>query len=67
MSDSDVVPMNALSLSAAQRVIEAAIQRQLPHVYLGYYVTGCRSLEYKDRFRPNEALGPAGEWVAFRQ
>ena len=28
----------------------------LPHVYLGYYVEGCRSLEYKARFRPNEVL-----------
>jgi leucyl-tRNA---protein transferase len=49
------------------RVIEAAIQRRLPHVYLGYYVKGCRSLEYKDRFRPNEVLAGDGEWVAFRK
>ena len=38
---------------------------RLPHVYLGYYVEGCRSLEYKGRFRPNEALNPAGEWGEF--
>lgn len=38
---------------------------KLPHVYLGYYVAGCRSLEYKGRFRPNEVLGPNGEWAAF--
>ena len=38
---------------------------RLPHVYLGYYVEGCRSLEYKGRFRPNEVLNPAGEWVPF--
>ena len=35
-------------------IIEAARQRGLPHVYLGYYVKGCRSLEYKTRFRPHE-------------
>ena len=46
-------------------MIDAARQRQLPYVYLGYYVAGCRSLEYKARFRPNEVLDDAGEWVPF--
>ncbi len=45
-------------------VIEAARQRQLPHVYLGYYVEGCRSLEYKARFRSNEVRTRAG-WIPF--
>jgi leucyl-tRNA---protein transferase len=44
-------------------LIEAARVRRLPHVYLGYYVQGCRSLEYKDRFRPNERLNELGEWT----
>ena len=46
--------------------IEAARQRGLPHVYLGYYVEGGRSVEYKARFRPNEVLGPDGEWRSCR-
>jgi arginine-tRNA-protein transferase len=37
-------------------VIEAARQLSLPHVYLGFYVKGCRSLEYKAKYRPNEVL-----------
>ena len=48
-------------------VICNAAESGLPHVYLGYYVEGCRSLEYKGRFRPNQVLGPDGRWVAFRQ
>jgi arginine-tRNA-protein transferase len=44
-------------------MIAAARDRGLPHVYLGYYVEGCRSLEYKARFRPNEML-IGGEWRA---
>lgn len=44
------------------KVIEEAGQRQLPFVYLGYYVSGCRSLEYKGKFRPNEVLDPVGLW-----
>jgi arginine-tRNA-protein transferase len=48
-------------------VIAAARQRGLPYVYLGYYVDGCRSLEYKARFRPNEVLADDGRWVSFRE
>jgi len=46
------------------QAIEVARERKLPHLYLGYYVEGCRSLEYKERFRTNERLGPTGEWTA---
>jgi leucyl-tRNA---protein transferase len=49
-------------------MIAAARHREIPHVYLGYYVQGCRSLEYKARFRPNEVLHPdgvPGAWEAF--
>ncbi len=34
----------------------------IPHVYLGYYVEGCRSLQYKSRFQPNEARQADGSW-----
>ena len=37
-------------------LIAAARQRGLSHVYLGYFVRGCRSLEYKARFKPSEVL-----------
>jgi arginine-tRNA-protein transferase len=43
-------------------LIEHAAARGLPHLYLGYYVVGCRSMEYKARFRPNELLQPDGRW-----
>jgi leucyl-tRNA---protein transferase len=46
-------------------ILREATRRRLPHVYLGYYVEGCRSLEYKARFRPNEVLGEKGEWRTF--
>lgn len=46
--------------------LAAARERGLPHVYLGYYVEGCRSLEYKGRFRPNETLTMDGLWQPFR-
>jgi len=44
-----------------------AARRGIPHVYLGYFVEGCRSLEYKARFTPNEVLEwSSGDWVPFR-
>ncbi len=46
-------------------LIEVAARRRLPHVYLGYYVAGCPSMVYKSRFRPNQVLGPDGEWHDF--
>jgi arginine-tRNA-protein transferase len=46
------------------RAIQTARERGLSQVYLGYYVEGCRSLEYKRRFQPNERLNRAGRWEA---
>jgi arginine-tRNA-protein transferase len=44
-------------------MIASARERGLPHVYLGYYVDGCRSLEYKGRFLPNEIRLDGGAWA----
>jgi leucyl-tRNA---protein transferase len=43
-------------------MIASAAERGLPHVYLGYFVEGCRSLEYKGRFQPNEVLDANTAW-----
>ena len=46
-------------------LIEECVQENLPHLYLGYYVEGCRSLEYKGDYRPNQVRGPDGTWRDF--
>jgi arginine-tRNA-protein transferase len=46
-------------------VLAGAIRREVPYIYLGYYVKGCPSMEYKARFAPNELLGSDGKWQAF--
>lgn len=47
-------------------LMEQAKLNGLPYVYLGYFVDGCRSMEYKGRFEPNEVLGADGVWKPFR-
>lgn len=44
-------------------LIEIARARDLPFVYLGYWIAGCRKMAYKTRFRPIEALSENG-WQA---
>jgi arginine-tRNA-protein transferase len=46
-------------------VIERAAELGLPHVYLGYHVSGSASLEYKANFAPNETLSQDGVWRPF--
>jgi leucyl-tRNA---protein transferase len=42
--------------------IELARQRGIPNYYLGYWVNGCRAMEYKTSFRPYEILDRDGNW-----
>jgi leucyl-tRNA---protein transferase len=48
------------------QIIESARMRGIRHVYLGYFVEGCQSMEYKAGFTPNQILYPDGEWRDFR-
>jgi leucyl-tRNA---protein transferase len=46
-------------------LLQECRRQNLTHLYLGYYVTGCRSLEYKGNFKPNQVRHPDGEWRDF--
>lgn len=46
-------------------ILRVAAERRVPHVYLGYFVAGCASMQYKARFRPSEVRGVDGLWRAF--
>jgi leucyl-tRNA---protein transferase len=52
---------NVLSL------IEESARRGQPYLYLGYYVAGCESMEYKKQFVPNQILGVDETWRDFRE
>jgi leucyl-tRNA---protein transferase len=43
-------------------LIDVAARQGREHVYLGYHVAGCRSMEYKGRFHPSEIRHADGEW-----
>ncbi len=40
--------------------VERARKAGLPYVYLGYWVKGSPKMAYKERFQPQEQLGPGG-------
>jgi arginine-tRNA-protein transferase len=46
-------------------LLRECARHNLPYLYLGYYVQGCRSLEYKGNFKPNQALDADGVWRDF--
>ncbi len=35
-------------------LVDEACRRDLPYIYLGYWIQGCRKMSYKDRFQPLE-------------
>jgi arginine-tRNA-protein transferase len=43
--------------------VDYAVSLGLAYLYLGYWVDGCRKMDYKRRFRPLEALGPQGWYL----
>lgn len=49
-----------LGTYAVLRQVEAARERALPHVYLGYWVSASQKMDYKKNFQPLELLGARG-------
>jgi arginine-tRNA-protein transferase len=45
--------------------IQFARTRSIPYYYLGYWIAGCGTMDYKANFRPHQLLGPDGAWHDF--
>jgi leucyl-tRNA---protein transferase len=56
------VAMRSLGTFMILDHIARARHMRLPYVYLGYWVSGSRKMDYKGRFLPQERLAPHG-WV----
>lgn len=52
----------SLGTYAIMWLVTRALELELPHVYLGYWVEESRKMAYKAKFRPSEILR-AGAWV----
>ena len=50
-----------LGINAVLFAIDEAARRGLPWLYLGYWVSGCRKMDYKREYLPQERLVD-GEW-----
>ncbi|MFD2190479.1 arginyltransferase [Pistricoccus aurantiacus] len=46
----------SLGTQAILKLVALAYRRELPHVYLGYWIRHCRKMEYKRNFQPLEYL-----------
>jgi len=53
-----------LGIYGALREIEHARSREIAYYYLGYWIDGCRPMEYKSVLRPFEILWPDQVWRA---
>jgi arginyl-tRNA--protein-N-Asp/Glu arginylyltransferase len=51
-----------LGVYGAIKEIEFARRSSIPYYYLGYWVSGCRTMQYKSDYRPCEILHPDGVW-----
>ncbi|WP_119169207.1 arginyltransferase [Algihabitans albus] len=53
-------PDRSLGTEIILRLVRETRSRELPVVYLGYWIANSPKMAYKARFRPLEALGPDG-------
>lgn len=52
----------SLGTFSALEEIRFCREHGVPYYYLGYYVAGCKSMSYKNRFEPNEILDLSTLW-----
>ncbi len=55
----------SLGSFAVITLLGCARELGIEYVYLGYYIRECSHMNYKIRFRPNQALVGDGKWVNF--
>jgi arginine-tRNA-protein transferase len=55
-------PRRSLGVLNVLALVEEARRRGTPHLYLGYWVRGAKTMEYKADYRPCEVLRPDGSW-----
>lgn len=59
-------PRRSLGIQLILTLISETARRDLPYVYLGYWISTARKMAYKERFRPMQVLGGQG-WTALAE
>ena len=54
----------SLGTFGALHELEFAKTNGIEYYYLGYWINGCQTMQYKNRFHPYELLGNDGKWSA---
>jgi arginine-tRNA-protein transferase len=57
-------PRRSLGVFNVLSLLEECRRRGIPHLYLGYHVTGSPQMSYKALYRPCERLEADGRWRA---
>lgn len=57
------LPGRSLGVLNVLTLLDACRRLGRPHLYLGYYVAGCRRMSYKAGYRPSEILDPEQGFV----
>ncbi len=52
----------SLGVLSILKLIEECVRRRKPYLYLGFFVSGARTMRYKSAYRPCEVLGADGAW-----
>lgn len=55
-------PRRSLGVLNVLALVEEARRLAVPHLYLGYWVEGSKTMDYKVGYRPCEVLGEDGAW-----
>lgn len=58
------LPQRSLGTFSVLTQFKLAAQRDLPYIYLGYWIRDCRKMSYKADFRPLQVYS-AGKWREF--
>lgn len=61
------LPSRSLGVLAILTLIEFCRAHDIPHYYLGYYIHGCRKMDYKSQYRPYELGDSEGGWRRYDQ
>lgn len=56
------LPNRSLGVFNVLTLIEECRRREVPYLYLGYYVRGCAAMAYKGSYRPHEVLEDDGRF-----